>query len=65
MTSGEDAPGLAEQPEAVPPAAPRWVKALGILLALVVLLILIRVIAGGEHSPGRHLGAGEAHYVVS
>jgi len=48
------APGHATE---TPPKAPRWVKALGIaivVLALVVLLVL--VLMGGEHGPGRHGG---------
>ena len=65
MTSGEESPGLPDQSEAVPPGVPRWVKALGVVLALFVLLLAIRLTVGGEHSPGRHLGAGQAHYLLA
>jgi hypothetical protein len=42
-----------------PPATPTWVKALGIVLALVVLLVLTRALFGGGlagHGPGMHGG---------
>ncbi|MGH2536099.1 MAG: hypothetical protein ACRDHL_01755 [Candidatus Promineifilaceae bacterium] len=44
---------------------PRWLKVLGILTLVVVLLIVAALAAGlgGEHGPGRHspaLDAGEA-----
>jgi hypothetical protein len=38
---------------------PRWVKVLGIM-TLVVVLVLIVVRHGGGHGPGRHSGAGDA-----
>lgn len=49
-----------DRPEqAMPPPRPRWVKALGIVLALVVLAIVVMAVAGGEHGPGRHVpGSG-------
>ena len=40
---------------AEPPGLPRWVKALAIVLALVVLLaVAATLIAGIDHGPGRH-----------
>ena len=34
---------------------PRWVKVLGIVVAVVVLLVVAMMfIGGGEHGPGRH-----------
>lgn len=53
-----------------PPGIPRWVKCLiGALLAVVVAAILIMLIAGGDHGPGRHgaLPSGEspARYAAS
>lgn len=47
----EDDQGSAESP----PGMPRWVKYLiGALLAVVVVAILVMLIAGGDHGPGRH-----------
>jgi len=34
------------------------VKAFGIVALVVVVLFLVLLIAGGPHSPGRHLGTG-------
>jgi hypothetical protein len=40
------------------PAMPRWVKIFALVAAGVVLLLIGgMLIAGGEHGPGRHLGA--------
>lgn len=37
---------------------PRWVKLAGALvLALVVLIVGVMLISGGEHGPGRHSGS--------
>lgn len=41
------------------PKTPRWVKVLGIVTAVAVLLVVIGLIAGGnEHGPSRHLPGG-------
>jgi hypothetical protein len=40
------------------PGAPRWVKALGIIAIVVILLFVIMLLAG--HGPGRHTLSGEA-----
>ena len=48
-----------DPPSASPPATPTWVKALGIVLALVVLLVLAKALFGGGlagHGPGMHGG---------
>jgi len=36
------------------PATPRWVKVFG-AIALVVLLLFVVRLFGGEHGPGRHI----------
>ena len=43
---------------ASPPRTPRWVKVFGIIGAVVVVALVILLIAGGEHGPGRHLPGG-------
>lgn len=37
------------------PSTPRWVKLFGIMALGIVLLLGIMLLAGGEHSPSRHL----------
>lgn len=42
-----------------PPATPAWVKALGVALAVLVLLVLAKALLGGGlagHGPGMHGG---------
>jgi hypothetical protein len=40
-----------------PPKAPGWVKALGVaVLIAALLLIVLMLLIGGEHGPGRHGG---------
>ncbi len=41
------------------PRAPRWGKVSGIIAAVVVLVFLILLLAGGNHGPGRHLDGGD------
>ena len=45
------------------PGAPRWVKAFGIALLVLVLLtvIIMKMGIGGEHGPGRHLNGSGVH----
>ncbi len=37
---------------------PRWVKVIGIILAVVALLAVIMLLVGGGHSPRRHGSSG-------
>lgn len=48
--------------QAGPPKMPRWVKVVGII-AGVVLLIAIAALAfgGGKHGPGRHMSGDSTH----
>ncbi len=56
-TTGTPA-GAAGEPPA-PPGAPRWVKVFGIVVAVVALLFVLLLFAGGgSHGPGRHLPSG-------
>jgi hypothetical protein len=44
-----------------PPRTPRWVKVFGIIVGVVVLLVVaVMFIGGGEHGPGRHTPSGDA-----
>jgi hypothetical protein len=44
-----------------PPSTPRWVKVFGIIVGVVVLLVVaVMFIGGGEHGPGRHTPSGDA-----
>jgi hypothetical protein len=44
-----------------PPSTPRWVKVFGIIVGVVVLLVVAMMfIGGGEHGPGRHTPSGDA-----
>ena len=47
-----------EQPTAGPPGVPGWVKALGVVLLLIVVVLVVSRLAGVEHGPGRHSGVG-------
>ena len=42
------------------PGTPRWVKMIGIVVAVVVLLVAVAKLTGigGEHGPGRHVSGG-------
>ncbi|MFS0700076.1 hypothetical protein AB6N24_08920 [Cellulomonas sp. 179-A 4D5 NHS] len=40
------------------PRAPRWVKVLAMLGAMVAALVVIALLVGGEHGPQRHGAAG-------
>ena len=42
------------------PGAPRWVKIVGMVALLLALTAVGLALAGGEHSPGRHLGGDDA-----
>jgi hypothetical protein len=35
--------------------APRWVKVFGIIALAVVVLIVVMLLVGGNHGPGRHM----------
>lgn len=41
------------------PGIPRWIKVSGlVVVALIVLLIAVMLLAGGDHGPGRHMSTG-------
>jgi hypothetical protein len=39
------------------PPMPRWVKVFAAIALLAIIALLVIVISGGEHGPGRHIGA--------
>jgi hypothetical protein len=41
-------------------STPRWVKVFGIIGGILVLLVVIMMLIGGEHGPGRHTPSGDA-----
>jgi hypothetical protein len=41
------------------PATPRWVKVLAAIGLIAVVAILVMVIIGGDHGPGRHTGSSQ------
>ena len=46
---------MVEPPREGPAGTPRWVKASGIVIALVVLVLAaIMLVSGGDHGPSRH-----------
>ena len=47
MTNEEDEPRH--------PGAPRWVKVSAIIAGVLILLVVIALLVGGDHGPGRHL----------
>lgn len=49
------------RPPSAPPGMPRWVKAFLLVIgAIVVLLVVLAItgVLGGQHGPGRHLPSG-------
>lgn len=47
-----------------PPGMPRWVKVFGIVAILAVTsLIVVMLLIGGDHGPGRHNPGGDASAV--
>ncbi len=42
------------------PKTPRWVKAFGIAGIVVVVFLVVNLLFGGKHGPGRHLGGSGA-----
>jgi hypothetical protein len=59
-------PGFPDDADAVPdrgspPRMPHWVKWSAIVVAaLILLMVVVMSVFGGQHGPGRHLPAGDA-----
>ena len=45
-----------------PPGMPRWVKASGIIVAVLVLVLIVVLLLAGGHGPRRHLSGGAADH---
>ena len=41
-----------------PPPRPRWVKLAALAAAVVIAVLVIAVVTGGDHGPSRHDGSG-------
>jgi hypothetical protein len=41
-----------------PPGVPRWVKVFGLVVVIMLLVLLVAMLAGGSHGPGRHQSGG-------
>lgn len=40
-----------------PPGLPRWVLISLIVVGVLVVVLVVAMLAGGDHGPGRHMGA--------
>lgn len=60
VSSAESPSGANNGPATSPPARPIWVKVFGIILALIVVVVVVKALAGEEHGPGRHLPGGDS-----
>lgn len=47
------------EPDRTPPARPTWVKVVGAIAVLLIVLVVIALLVGGQHGPGRHVSTGE------
>lgn len=58
----EPEPGAAAAEGRSTNGTPRWVKVFGVIaLLVVVLFIVVLLVRGGEHGPGRHALEGGSH----
>jgi hypothetical protein len=58
MTDQPSSPEREDRADRGPTAGPpRWVKVSGIIALALVVLVLIVLLAGGNHGPGRHQSA--------
>jgi hypothetical protein len=58
MTDQASSPEREDQADRGPTAGPpRWVKVSGIITLALIVLVLIVLLAGGNHGPGRHQSA--------
>ena len=52
--------GVPTDDDAAPPRAPRWVKISAAVALVLAVLVVIVMVAGGNHGPGRHTGGSDA-----
>ena len=58
----QDNDGLGANANDGSPQTPRWVKISLIIAAVLLLVVLVALLAGGNHGPGRHMSLGEADH---
>ena len=49
-----ETPQPAPRPGRPRAATPRWVKVFGLIALMLVLVVIVLLLAGGDHGPGRH-----------
>jgi hypothetical protein len=54
MADRPSSPEREESADRAPTGPPRWVKVAGVIALALVGLVLIVLLAGGNHGPGRH-----------
>ena len=54
MADRPSSPEREESADRGPTGPPRWVKVSGIIALALIVLVLIALLAGGNHGPGRH-----------
>lgn len=54
-----------EQSLPASPGTPRWVKLFGIIALILVLLVAVMLLSGGEHGPGRHMPSASVTEVLT
>jgi hypothetical protein len=44
---------------------PRWAKVAGVIAVVILVMLLVALLSGGKHGPGRHLGGTGTRPVVA
>ena len=65
MTESYDDRGGEADGEGSTAGPPRWVKVFGIIALVLVVLVVVMLLVGGNHGPGRHVGHGADSHSLS
>jgi hypothetical protein len=65
MTESYDDRGEEVDGRASTAGPPRWVKVFGIIALVLVVLVVVMLLVGGNHGPGRHVGNGTDRHASS